>query len=666
MDLARALIGAAMESGVTEVVLCPGSRSAPLAYAALAAEQAGRVRVHVRIDERTAGFLAVGLAKLTRRPALVVTTSGTAVANLHPAVLEAHHAGVPMLVVSADRPAVLRGTGANQTTIQPGIFAAAPVWETDLDLDPGAADAPERAARAAAEAVRAARGVGGTEPGPAHLNVCLREPLVPAAWPLPDEAAAPVLRVADAPDAEGAAPVPDLAAGAGWIDSAAEPASEAEPPGMLPAAPAHRIARATPPPIGPRALVVLGDLRDGSRRPEVLRWAAAHGMPVIAEPFGDHAGAAEPPGGDTLIPHGPLLLTCTGWLEEHLPERVIVVGRATLSRPVSALLRRPGLVVEAVTEWAVAPDPVGVAAASYALDAALAATPVGDRPIEATVAWVAAWAEAGSWIADAVAGSAPWPSGLAVADVLAGALPAGATLFVGPSNPVRDLDLGVAGFAPGVTVVASRGLAGIDGCVSTAAGIALAGGAAYALLGDLTFLHDANGLVIGAGEPRPDLTIVVVNDGGGGIFRLLEPGVAALATPYDRLFGTPTGTDLAALCRAHGVAHRVAADPSELADAVRAAPDGIRVVEVRLDAATHRPLHATLRELAADALARPRSAKGRRSAANAGRANQGRMAWCRATIPAERLRQRTVLQPLSAMSWAISRCAGQARIDSAR
>jgi 2-succinyl-5-enolpyruvyl-6-hydroxy-3-cyclohexene-1-carboxylate synthase len=196
----------------------------------------------------------------------------------------------------------------------------------------------------------------------------------------------------------------------------------------------------------------------------------------------------------------------------------------------------------------------------------------------------------------------PWPSGLAVAGSVLEALPAGSTLFVGSSNAVRDLDLAVTRPA-GVHVVASRGLAGIDGCVSTSAGIALAGaGPSYALLGDLTFVHDQGGLAIGPHEPVPDLTIVVVNDDGGGIFTLLEPGEPGRSADFERVFGTPLGVDLAALCAAHGVRHQRVASPAELRAAVTELPGGLRVVEVPVDRGGHRAEHARLRDLASAAL----------------------------------------------------------------
>jgi 2-succinyl-5-enolpyruvyl-6-hydroxy-3-cyclohexene-1-carboxylate synthase len=560
--LATVLVDELARHGVREAVLCPGSRSAPLAYALQEADRAGRIRLHVRVDERSAGFLALGLAKLTRRPVPVVTTSGTAVANLHPAVLEAHHAAVPLLVLSADRPPELRGTGANQTTTQPGLFGMPVRWLHDLG-------APERRPgqvavwrSTASRACAAATGVLGGTPGPVHLNLPLREPLVPTA------------------DAE---PWPESLdgrpGGAPWVRTD------------------RAIAVAEPLEDEPRTLVLLGDLPDPSAAAAVAYLVEATGWPLLAEPFGALDRA-------TVTPHGPLLLTATDWLEQHLPARVLVVGRITLSRAVAALLRRPEVRVEVISPAHGWPDPGHVAARVHPW-AAIA----GHEHLSVDRAWADAWHEAGRTVAAAaqpvIAGA--WPSGLGVAAAVAGALPAHATLFVGSSNAARDLDLALtpATLATGAAVVASRGLAGIDGCVSTSVGLALAHPArpTYALMGDLTFLHDSNGLLIGPHEPRPDLTVVVPNDDGGGIFTLLEPGEPARAADFERIFGTPTGTSLTDLCRAHGVDHLRATTREELTAAVAARPDGLRVVEVPLPRDGHRDLHARLREAAAAALA---------------------------------------------------------------
>jgi 2-succinyl-5-enolpyruvyl-6-hydroxy-3-cyclohexene-1-carboxylate synthase len=268
---------------------------------------------------------------------------------------------------------------------------------------------------------------------------------------------------------------------------------------------------------------------------------------------------------------------------------------------VSALLRRRGLRVEAVSASGQWSDPAHVASVVHPWERLAQWHPAAAPDVE----WRGQWEEAGRSLAKALLDApSPWPSGLAVAGVVLEGVPEGATLFVGSSNVVRDVDLASAGPA-GVDVVASRGLAGIDGCVSTAVGLALAGdGPAYALLGDLTFVHDAGGLAIGPHEPRPDLTIVVVNDDGGGIFTLLEPGEPELAADFERVFGTPLGADLAGLCAAYGVTHRLVATEAELRAVVASVPAGLLVVEVRVDRSGHRALHARMRELAAAALRR--------------------------------------------------------------
>ncbi|MBT9256480.1 2-succinyl-5-enolpyruvyl-6-hydroxy-3-cyclohexene-1-carboxylic-acid synthase [Phycicoccus sp. MAQZ13P-2] len=565
--LATVLVDELVRGGVRDAVLAPGSRSAPLAYALLEADRAGRLRLHVRVDERSAGFLALGLAKGSGRPVPVVTTSGTAVANLHPAVLEASHAGVPLLVLSADRPHEMRGSGANQTTRQPGLFGAVR-FEADVPApDAVPTDGDGRAAwwrTTVCRALAAARGATGGEPGPAHLDIAFRDPLAPEVG----EPEALPAHLAGRPD------------GAPWT---AVPTTPRTAPGGLDHV--------------ERTLVVVGDL-PGDGGEEAVAWAASRGYPVVAEPFvGPTARAG-------ALPHGPLLLTATGWLDAHAPERVVVVGRITLARPVGALLRRPGVRVEVVAGSTTWPDPSHVAAVVHPLAALSAGTDVAAAE---RGAWAQAWDEAGTRLAEAVAAQGvPWPSGLAVAATVHDALPADGVLVLGSSNPVRDLDLATAGRrddAPGIRVLANRGLAGIDGMVSTAAGVALGcGRPTHALLGDLTFLHDANGLLLGPDEPRPDLTLVVVNDDGGGIFTTLEHGAPERAASFERVFGTPTGTDLAALCRAHGVAHEVVADREALAAAVARRPDGLRVVEVPVGRSTHRDAHAALRALAARTL----------------------------------------------------------------
>jgi 2-succinyl-5-enolpyruvyl-6-hydroxy-3-cyclohexene-1-carboxylate synthase len=562
--LATVVVDELVRHGVREAVLCPGSRSAPFAYALQGAERAGRLRLHVRVDERSAAFLALGLGKVTRRPVPVFTTSGTAVANLHPAVLEASHAAVPLIVVSADRPSELQGTGANQTTDQGHLFGAAVRMFHQLGTPESREGQNAEWRSVVARLHAAAVGASGTDAGPVHLNVPLREPLVP-----------------------GLAPVD------GWPESL-DGRDDAAP--WVRVQPLHRRAEAVA--CVPRTLVLLGDLPDPDMSVEVTALARAAGWPVVAEPFGAHDRGA-------LAPHGPLLLTADQWLGRHLPERVLLVGRVTLSRVVGALLRNPAVAVEIVTAQSSWPDPSHVASVVHPFQAVPASIPTGRRVDEQ---WAREWADAGELVAKAAAAiiEHAWPSGLAIAATVLAELPSEALLFVGSSNPARDVDLAMspsARRAP-LTVVASRGLGGIDGCVSTAIGLALAqpGRPAYALMGDLTFLHDSNGLLIGPHEPRPDLTIVVTNDDGGGIFTLLEPGEPSRATDFERIFGTPTGVSIADICHAHGVKHELASTASELGAALRPHPDGLSVVEVCVDRAGHRDLHAQLRAAAASVL----------------------------------------------------------------
>jgi 2-succinyl-5-enolpyruvyl-6-hydroxy-3-cyclohexene-1-carboxylate synthase len=592
--LAQVLVDELVRHGVRDVVLCPGSRSAPLAYAVQEAERSGRLRLHVRVDERSAGFLALGLAKASRMPAAVVTTSGTAVANLHPAVLEAHHGVVPLIVLSADRPPELRGTGANQTTTQPGIFGGAVRWSHELGVAEARTGQVPGWRATVARAVAAAVGSLGGIPGPVHLNVPLREPLVPTHgdWPEPLDGR------------------PD---GRPWTALPGSAGADPRPAYPRPADPRPVATAGLPGDSwrgGRRTLVVLGDLPRPAQSDVAVQWAARRGWPVVAEPFGDPVRRGP---GSRVVPHGSLLLTCSEWLDAHQPERVVTVGRVTLSRAVAALLRRPGVRVENVTpipQWA---DPSAVVAEVHPWSVVTQSgseTASPGRGIDDS--WAAAWQDAGNAVAKAVvAEGLPWPTGLGVASTVVTSLPSGAALFVGSSNAVRDLDLAAAEWADDVAVYANRGLAGIDGCVSTAAGVALGGDRpAYALVGDLTFLHDTNGLLIGPREPHPDLTIVVANDDGGGIFTLLEPGEPKRAADFERVFGTPTGVDLDALCRAHGVGHVLATSPEALAEAVSARPAGIHVVEVRIDRTGHRAAHARLRQIAVTALAplTPRSA----------------------------------------------------------
>ncbi|WP_300007364.1 2-succinyl-5-enolpyruvyl-6-hydroxy-3-cyclohexene-1-carboxylic-acid synthase [Pseudonocardia sp.] len=524
---ARVTVDELVRCGVTDAVFCPGSRNAPLAFALHAADAAGRLRLHVRIDERTAGFLALGLALRSGRPVPVCTTSGTAVANLHPAVLEASHAGVPLVVLTADRPPQLIGTGASQTIVQDGIFGGAVRLATTSVTAGGNAHWRSLVGRALAAAM-------GAPPGPVHVNMPFGEPLVPG----PDPAFPPG-RDGDRP----------------WTS-------------------VPRAVRSAPPlPLDPSAptLVIAG-----SGAPE-LEVAA----PVVAEP-----SSAVWPG---ALRAGPWLL------DTIRPAQVVVVGRPTLHRPVQRLLADPDVAVYAVADeygsaWTDVPGTVRAVGSLPALT-----PPAG---------WLDRWHaadESASAALDKALDDPAAPAGLRLSRALVAGLPDGAALVLGSSNPVRDVALAAAP-RPGLTVLANRGVAGIDGTVSTAIGAALAhGGPAYALMGDLTLLHDTTGLVIGPDEPRPDLTIVVLNDGGGGIFGLLEQGSAEHSHAFERVFGTPHAVDVAVLCAGLGATHRVSA----VDGLTLPRPRGITVVEVRATRAGLREGHAALRAAVRDALREP-------------------------------------------------------------
>jgi 2-succinyl-5-enolpyruvyl-6-hydroxy-3-cyclohexene-1-carboxylate synthase len=523
------VVAALLGAGVREVVLSPGSRNAPLAFALHDAAATGLLRLHTRIDERTAGFLALGLAKVGP-PAAVVCTSGTAVANLHPAVLEAAHAGVPLLLVTADRPAEVRGTGASQTTDQVRIFGDMATFH-----DVASADDLAAVHRSLADVRRAGR--------PLHLNVQLVPPLVPQdRW----------------------RPEPAVLGDPG----AAEPADD----------------EALVLPVGPRTVVVAGD--DAGPPARVL--AQEGGWPLLAEPT---SGSRT---GDNAIRCYRLLLGSD--LGRRI-ERVVVAGHPTLSRPVTRLLERADVEVVSVPPagtWAERPFPVARTARRLRVERA-------DDP-----AWLEEWRTADRDLGrrlDGLLAAEPELTPYEVAGAVSRALPPGGLLVVGASSPIRDLDLMVARYAVGDRrkVIANRGVAGIDGTVSTALGAALGrprSTRALALMGDVTFLHDATGLVVGPREERPDLTVVVVNDDGGSIFAMLEQGAEEYADRYDTLFGTPHGVDLASLCAATRTPHlRVTSLPA-LEQALASPNGGVEVVEAVVRRDNRRDLDRRIRALA--------------------------------------------------------------------
>ncbi|CAN7227036.1 2-succinyl-5-enolpyruvyl-6-hydroxy-3-cyclohexene-1-carboxylic-acid synthase [Mycolicibacterium frederiksbergense] len=532
---ARVVVDELIRGGVRDVVLCPGSRNAPLAFALHDADRAGRIRLHVRIDERTAGFLAIGLAVSGQAPVPVAMTSGTAVANLGPAVVEANYARVPLIVLSANRPYELLGTGANQTMEQLGYFGSQVRESISLglaeDRDLAAANAQWRSATC--RVLVAAKGSRTANAGPVQFDIPLREPLVPDA------------------DSDGATP-DGRPGGRSWTYT--PPVSFDQPLDID---------------LTPDTVVIAG------------HGAGAHpnlaGLPTVAEP-------TAPPAVNPLHPLALSLL--------H-PEQVIMAGRPTLHRSVSALLADSSVPVFALTTGPRWPDVSGNSQATGTRAVTSGAPDPG---------WLQRCAALNERTCAAVRtqlGVHPHTTGLHVAAAVIAGLRDGDQLVLGASNPVRDIAL-VGLSAPGVKVRSNRGVAGIDGTVSTAIGAALAhersdGGGTVALIGDLTFVHDSSGLLIGPTEPRPrNLTIVVSNDNGGGIFELLEQGDPRFSDVSARIFGTPHDVDIAALCRAYHVDNQQI-EVDGLAEALRQPFDGMRVLEVKADRSSLRALHASIR-----------------------------------------------------------------------
>jgi 2-succinyl-5-enolpyruvyl-6-hydroxy-3-cyclohexene-1-carboxylate synthase len=552
---AHVLVDELVRGGVTDAVLAPGSRSAPVALALADAERAGRLRLHVRIDERTAAFLALGLAKASGRPVPVLTTSGTAAAHLHAAVLEADASGVPLLALTADRPPELRATGANQTIEQAGLYGGAVRWAADVGVpEAGREAAQNRYWRSlVAKGLLTARGALSADPGPVHLNLALREPLMP-----------------DDGDAELTGPWAGRPDGAPWTAARTTTNATSRSSDWC-----------------QRTLVVIGDGPPFWGR--VATDIASHyGWPVVAEPSSGAVG----------IRGGALLLGVPEWLDEHRPDRVVVVGRPTLSRPVSALLADPRIEVETTTVVPRWPD---AGRSSATVGSGFDGGPGEGGSTHG--AWAAAWQDAAARVGAAVdelLDAAPGLTAARLARDVVAALPSGALLVLGSSTPVRDVDRLAAPRAD-LTVLANRGVAGIDGTISTAVGAAsIHGGPAFALMGDLTFLHDLTGLLLGEGEPAPDLTVVVPDNDGGGIFAQLEPGEDRHARDYRRVFGTPHGRDLVAVAQAMGWAASRVTSAEELPAAL--ALGGPRVVVVRTDQRVEAALARELREAAAAAL----------------------------------------------------------------
>ena len=576
---AQVIIDELVRSGVNDVVVSPGSRSAPLAIEAARAHDRGEIRLHVRIDERSAGFLAVGLAKRSGAPVPVITTSGTAVANLLPAVEEAWFSSLPIILLSADRPAELRQTGANQTIDQLRVFDGVVRWSADLE-------APTRGrgqVRYWRSTVSRACAVA-THPwqrGPVHLNVALREPLVPdddTGWVEPLEGHDGLAYVDE--DGDEVQVIRTWTVDRRLMLSVQEPIDE-----VLDDLAEDELPQ--------RGLVVVGDIDDPEDAAAAVELAEACGWPLHSEPTGQARA------GSVALAHASLLTASDAFRADHTPDVVVTVGKVGLSRGLLSLITEADVHIHSepqrTTEW---PDPTRTAIA------VLGSVPA--PPSQAEVPESSEWLD--SWLmADAAAkrviekalDSSAQPTGLHAAQALWDVAGPDDLVFVASSRSIRDLEAVAGVRTDPPRVLANRGVNGIDGLVSTAAGAALAhqsagGGRAFAMLGDLALLHDQNGLLFGASEPRPDLVLLVVDNAGGGIFGSLEQADPSLADVFERVFGTPVGADVRALLQAHGV--RVHDGP-DLREALRAAAShtGINAVVVGpTDRAAEAELHRAI------------------------------------------------------------------------
>ncbi len=521
-----------VRSGVTHACISPGSRSTPLALA-LAAES--RLQISVHHDERSAAFVALGLGLATKRPAVVLTTSGTAAAELHAAVVEAHQAGVPMLVVTADRPPELRHVGAPQTIDQVSLFGGA----VRRFAEPGVASWSGRSTwrSLAAQVVLVSLGVGGgpagARPGPVHLNLAFREPLLGRSLDLP--------------------------------------------PGRPRNAPWHRAAEVR---------IDGGVVIDRSKAGLVVAGAGAQrhavgirrlGWPVFADPRSGLSGVA----------HADPILRVRSFAAANRPEIVLRIGDLPASR--------------VVNEWLADASPTHIVIADSWVDPSRGATILAptfsvDMSASPPRGWLRTWMQADAAAGKAITAQLARSKGITepgVARMIVGETPRGGHVVVASSMPVRDLEW-YTSRRTDITVHANRGANGIDGVVSTAVGVAGSGVPTVALVGDLAFLHDSSALIALARRSL-NLTLVVIDNDGGGIFSFLGQAEALDAARFELLFGTPHGTDCAALARAHGLRVVEATTPVALSRAL-ARVAGITVIVVRTERDANVALHRSLNE----------------------------------------------------------------------
>lgn len=557
--------------GLSDVVICPGSRSTPMALAFHGDE---RVRTHVHIDERSAAFMALGTALATRRPVAVLSTSGTAAVEFHPAVVEADLSNVPLLVLTADRPPELRGVGAPQTIEQRNLYGTAPRWFRDADV-PRSADRDNWRGLAR----EAWENAMGERPGPIHLNLPFREPLIgtPGPLPSPTRSEQPTL-----------------------LDDPYDPLETGSRGGL----PEHEVVRLSQLMAGRRGVIVTGGraAKDRNDAAAVHLLAEHLGWPVLAD--GPSGCRIEVLGCVTTFDS---LLRSEEFAVSHRPEVVLRIGGLLTSKVLNRWIAESGAVRIGFDQNGPLADPDRVFDRQFVVSTARACDQLRHAsPPQRDSSWRRSWVEAESIASNTIDrvlskhSEATEPA--AIVDLFA-LLNDGGTVVLSSSMPVRDAEW----FAPGrngVRVVSNRGASGIDGVTSTAVGVALSGAPTALLIGDLAFLHDSNAL-IGLGERDVNLLIVVFDNDGGGIFSMLPVRDQVDPGTFETLFGTPHGMDLVKLAEAHGIsAERVSSRTGAQAAMVGAlSRGGPRVVVVGTDRRRNRELHGELNQAVFDALA---------------------------------------------------------------
>ena len=530
--------------GLTHVVISPGSRSTPLAHAF--AESAG-LHVTVALDERSAGFIALGIAKATGQPAALLCTSGTAAANYLPAVVEARLSATPLLVLTADRPPELRECHSGQTITQNGIYGAYPVWATEAAVPSTDLSLLRHWRQLLVDAWQRSQG---PLAGPVHLNLPFRDPLAPS-------------------DAEKGFKAPT---GLNLETFTSVPPCGIVRPTLTPATVASLLSKTE------RGVIVVGPhaFEDRDESATALReLSQVTGWPILADGAGTLRGDLA--GDASLVSGYDLILRDAKAARALRPLAAVFLGPLPTSKVLRTWLKEGDITVIQLGRAGENTDPTH--SRWSRLDGEL--VPSGDKVSSKSSAYGKAWQTAQKAAAKKLTRivNVDWPFEGRVVSLLDEALGPDDRLFVGSSMPIRDVEWFYHPPGPGPEVLTNRGANGIDGTVSTALGASLDGKRTVLLCGDLTFLHDSNALLSAYGH-RGDLTVVVINNQGGGIFNHLT---VAKSAHFEQLWGTPQATDLGKLCAAHKVRHDLADDWNDLRRLLEIRGKGVRVIEFRTD-----------------------------------------------------------------------------------